>query len=170
MYCSLTRIRSVLTGTPVQNNLVELWSLLHWLYPNVFTSASERLFKDSFDLSRGMYSLPFLKAAQDLLATIMLRRTKATVEMSVPPREELTVFIPMTEAQRFWTYRLLTRMDTLDLEQIFTTKVQDTPENQGRIEVMSHVANQIKRSQGGHDSRACSYCYYFHITPSNVPF
>lgn len=144
---------SVLTGTPVQNNLVELWGLLHWLYPSVFTQTSERLFKDSFDLSRGKYSLQFLKAAQELLSTIMLRRTKATVEMSVPPREELTVFIPMTEAQRFWTYRLLTRMDTLDLEQIFTMKVQDIPENQGRIEVMSHLANEMKQSQSGQNNR-----------------
>jgi len=101
----------VLTGTPVQNNLVELWGLLHWLYPQIFTPASERLFQDSFDLTRGCIPSPFLKSAQDLLATIMLRRTKANVEMSVPPRERLTVFIPMTEAQRFWTYRLLTRMD-----------------------------------------------------------
>lgn len=153
--CILT-FSAVLTGTPVQNNLVELWSLLHWLYPTVFTPTSERLFKDSFDLSRGVYSLPFLKAAQDLLATIMLRRTKATVEMSVPPREELTLFIPMTEAQRFWTYRLLTRMDTLDLEQIFTVKVQNTPENQGRMEVMSHLAHQIKQGASNQNTRECS--------------
>ncbi|PCH42878.1 hypothetical protein WOLCODRAFT_90021 [Wolfiporia cocos MD-104 SS10] len=103
--------RLILTGTPVQNNLVELWGILRWLYPTVFTAASERIFKDAFDLTRGLYSLPFLKAVEKLLATIMLRRTKANVELSVPPREELTVFVPMTEAQRFWTYRLLTRMD-----------------------------------------------------------
>jgi SWI/SNF-related matrix-associated actin-dependent regulator of chromatin subfamily A member 5 len=166
--CNLTKFSSVLTGTPVQNNLVELWGLLHWLYPNVFTSASERLFKDSFDLSRGVYSLPFLKAAQDLLATIMLRRTKATVEMSVPPREELTVFIPMTEAQRFWTYRLLTRMDTLELEEIFTAKVQNTPENQGRMEVMSHLAHQIKQSQSGHNSRTHFTGFVYSIWLTNI--
>lgn len=99
--------------------------------------------------------MPFLKAAQDLLATIMLRRTKATVEISVPPREELTIFIPMTEAQRFWTYRLLTRMDTLDLEQIFTSKIQDTPDNEGRREVMSHLADQIEQGKTGQAHRAC---------------
>lgn len=143
----------VLTGTPVQNNLVELWGLLHWLYPTIFTPASERLFKDSFDLSRGLYSLPFLKSAQDLLSTIMLRRTKANVEMSVPTREELTVFIPMTEAQRFWTYRLLTRMDTLDLEQIFSKEVQDKPGDEGRKEVMSHLATQLNKSKGGQVDR-----------------
>jgi hypothetical protein len=78
----------------------------------VFTAATERLFKDSFDINRGTYNIPFLTAAKKLVSTIMLRRTKATVEVDVPRREELTVFIPLTEAQRFWTYRLLTRMDT----------------------------------------------------------
>ena len=114
----------VLTGTPVHNNLGELWGLLHWLYPNVFTQATQSLFRDSFDLSKGSYSLSFLAAAKRLLEKVMLRRTKATVEMTVPPREELTVFIPLTEAQRFWTYRLLTRMDTMDLKSVFTSKIE----------------------------------------------
>lgn len=111
-----------MTGTPVQNNLLELWGLLHWLYPSVFTGASERLFKDSFDLSRGSYTIPFLNASKKLVSTIMLRRTKAVVAVDdVPPREELTVFIPLTETQRFWTYRLLTKMDTPDLHKIFAS-------------------------------------------------
>lgn len=139
----------------MQNNLVELWGLLHWLYPSVFTPASERLFKESFDLSRGMYSMPFLKAAQGLLEIIMLRRTKATVEFSVPPRDELTVFLPMTEAQRFWTYRLLTRMDTMDLKDIFTAKMEETPMDQGRKEVMSHLATHIKKGKTGEANRKC---------------
>lgn len=113
----------VLTGTPVQNNLLELWGLLHWLYPSVFTDTSERLFKNSFDLGRGSYSIPFLNASTQLLATIMLRRTKAVVVGDeVPAREELTVFIPLTDAQRFWTYRLLTKMDTPDLLNIFSDR------------------------------------------------
>ncbi|THG99187.1 hypothetical protein EW026_g3115 [Hermanssonia centrifuga] len=55
----------------------------------------------------------------------MLRRTKNTVSIDVPPREELTVFIPMTEAQRFWTYRLLTRLDTAELQDVFSVKHDD---------------------------------------------
>ncbi|KIJ64208.1 hypothetical protein HYDPIDRAFT_28649 [Hydnomerulius pinastri MD-312] len=146
--------RLILTGTPVQNNLVELWGLLSWLYPTVFTPASERLFRESFDLSRGSYSLPILKAAQELLAVIMMRRTKDSVEISVPPREELTVFIPMTEAQRFWTYRLLTRMDTLELKEIFTSKIEeDGPEDEGRREVREQIARQIKRTASGEANR-----------------
>ena len=137
----------------MQNNLVELWGLLHWLYPAVFTSASERIFRESFSLSKGTYSLPILKVAQELLKVIMMRRTKDSVEICVPPREELTVFIPMTEAQRFWTYRLLTRMDTLDLQEIFTSKLEDRPEDDGRRQVREQIATQIKRTASGEAHR-----------------
>ena len=137
---------AVLTGTPVQNNLVELWGILHWLYPTVFTDPSEQIFKDSFSLSAGTYNLPFLNAAKKLLSTIMIRRTKTAVETSVPPREELVVFIPLTEAQRFWYYRLLTRMDTLDLEQIFS--VGGEVEDQGRKEVREGVKRMIENPGG----------------------
>ena len=142
-----------MTGTPVQNNLVELWGLLHWLYPTVFTSASERIFRESFNLSKGTYSIPILKAAQELLKVIMMRRTKDSVEINVPPREELTVFIPMTEAQRFWTYRLLTRMDTLELQEIFTNKLEEGLEGDGRREVREQIATQIKRTASGEANR-----------------
>ncbi|KAL0953043.1 hypothetical protein HGRIS_007245 [Hohenbuehelia grisea] len=136
--------RLILTGTPMQNNLVELWSLLHWLYPNVFTQASERLFRDSFDITRGMYEVSVLTSARNLLSTIMLRRTKASVELSVPPRDEITVFLPMTEAQRFWTYRLLTKMDTPDLDEIFGPKTEENEQvDAGRQEVLKHLACQV---------------------------
>jgi SWI/SNF-related matrix-associated actin-dependent regulator of chromatin subfamily A member 5 len=127
----------------VQNNLLELWGLLHWLYPSIFTDASERLFKNSFDLSRGSYSIPFLNTATQFLSTIMLRRTKAVVVGDeLPPREELTVFIPLTDAQRFWTYRLLTKMDTPYLLNIFSDnkpgiKLEGEEASQERPEVNS---------------------------------
>lgn len=76
----------------------------------------------------------------------MLRRTKASVEMTVPPREELTVFIPLTEAQRFWTYRLLTRVDTMDLKSIFTSKIEadsDDVIDHGRRQVQEILKEQM---------------------------
>ncbi|KAF8636103.1 hypothetical protein AX17_003808 [Amanita inopinata Kibby_2008] len=145
--------RLILTGTPVQNNLVELWGLLHWLYPSVFTDASERLFKDSFDMDRGSYNISFLNAAKELISKLMLRRTKASVEINVPPREEMTIFVPLTEAQRFWTYRLLTKMDTAELEEIFSQseqiKVEDEAIHEGRQEVLSILENQMKQERSG---------------------
>ncbi|KAG6853121.1 hypothetical protein C0991_006731 [Blastosporella zonata] len=149
----------VLTGTPVQNNLGELWGLLHWLLPTVFTPATQSLFNDSFDMTKGTYAIPFLNAAKKLLSTIMLRRTKANVVGDdVPPREELTVFIPLTETQRFWTYRLLTKLAAPDLHKIFAdggepikmengpVKVETEVVDLGRKELLSasHRENQIE--------------------------
>ncbi len=113
--------RLVLTGTPVQNNLVELWGLLHFLYPTLFTPPTLSPFREAFNLAQGTYALPFLHATEKLLNKIMLRRTKESVggEVCVPPREEVTVFVPMAEAQRAWVLRLLGGMEVGDLEGIF---------------------------------------------------
>ncbi|KAG6336253.1 hypothetical protein ID866_2830 [Astraeus odoratus] len=145
--------RLILTGTPVQNNLVELWGLLNWLYSNIFTPATERLFREAFNLERGSYSVSFLKSTQALLNVIMLRRTKDVIEVNIPPRDELTVFIPLTEAQRFWTYRLLTRMDTLELKEIFTSDLGSGPLDEGRREVMSNITAQMNRTSTGEANR-----------------
>jgi SWI/SNF-related matrix-associated actin-dependent regulator of chromatin subfamily A member 5 len=148
----------------VHNNLHELWSLLYWLYPSIFTPASERQFRDAFDLSRGAYSLPFLTAAQNLLRTIMLRRTKATVTLDVPPREEMTVWVPLSEAQRFWTYRLLTRMDSTDLEDIFEEGIgggDGGALEEGRKAVREHIRTSVAQSQTGQQSRA--YISFVHF-------
>ncbi|KAI3603961.1 nucleosome remodeling complex atpase subunit [Moniliophthora roreri] len=145
--------RLILTGTPVQNNLFELWSLFHFLYPKIFTPATEQLFRDSFDISRGSYSLPFVNAAKKFLSTVMIRRTKATVKLDIPPRVEQTIFIPLTEAQRFWTYRLLTKMDSLNLKGIFDTAPTldsgDSTLAEGRREVFSMLQNQLQEAPTG---------------------
>jgi hypothetical protein len=89
----------------------------------------------------------------------MLRRTKANIELDVPPKETLTVFVPLTELQRFWTYRLLTRMDTMELKKIFTDEInpEDGNANQGRREVLSHLENQMQNVNTGRAEvhRAC---------------
>ena len=154
----------VLTGTPVQNNLVELWGLLHWLYPTVFVPSTERLFKDAFNLEKGTYSLPFLSATEKLLTKIMLRRTKDSVDIQVPPREETTVFLPMSEAQRFWTYRLLTRLDTMDLAEIFSGNSEDDKENAGRQEMKAYLASQIERGKSGQQNRELFNCLCWHYS------
>jgi hypothetical protein len=63
------------------------------LYPSLFTQATERGFQEAFDLSLGKYDPAFLDAVQKLLGLIMLRRTKKTVEFTVPPLEEMVVFL-----------------------------------------------------------------------------
>ncbi|BGP46565.1 hypothetical protein JCM10450v2_002412 [Rhodotorula kratochvilovae] len=116
------RMRLILTGTPLQNNLVELWALLHFLYPAVFPANTLKPFRDAFDLSNGLYDAAFLNKAQKLLGeVVMLRRTKEGVagELSVPAREELTLYVPLSPIQRFWYQRLLTRSDVNTLSELF---------------------------------------------------
>lgn len=113
--------RLILTGTPLQNNLVELWALLHWLYPEVFTEKSAELFKSSFNLTKGQVSTKVMDDARRLLEIIMLRRMKHSpgVDLNLPPKTEVLLYVPLTPMQRFWYMRLLTRADKGLLEELF---------------------------------------------------
>ncbi|MCJ1391544.1 hypothetical protein MMC18_004408 [Xylographa bjoerkii] len=113
--------RLILTGTPLQNNMMELWALLHWLYPEVFTDKTSELFKNSFDLSKGKVSTTVMDDARRLLELIMLRRMKNSpgVDLNLPPKTDVLLFVPLTPMQRFWYTRLLTRADKGLLEELF---------------------------------------------------
>ena len=113
--------RLILTGTPLQNNMTELWALFHWLYPEVFTEKTSELFKNSFDLSKGKLSTTVMDDARKLLELIMLRRMKNSpgVDLNLPPKTDILLFVPLTPMQRFWYTRLLTRADKGLLEELF---------------------------------------------------
>lgn len=84
--------RLILTGTPLQNDLAELWALLHWLYQDIFTDQSSELFRTSFDLTKGLYSNKVLNDSRHLLELIMLRRMKNSpgVDLNLPPKTEVS--------------------------------------------------------------------------------
>ena len=105
--------RLILTGTPLQNNLRELWSLLHFLYPEVFTERTADLFRTSFDLTKGQVSTQVMDDARRLFEVIMLRRMKNSpgVDLNLPPKTEVLLYVPLTPMQRWWYMRLLTRAD-----------------------------------------------------------
>jgi len=113
--------RLILTGTPVQNNLAELWALLHWLYPEVFTVKTSEIFVESFNLSKGQVKNAVLDASRSLLELIMLRRMKSShgVDLNLPPKTEVLLFVPLSPMQRFWYTRLITRADQGLLDELF---------------------------------------------------
>ena len=114
--------RLILTGTPLQNNLVELWGLLHWLYPEVFTERTSELFKTSFDLTKGKVNTEVMDHARRLLEVIMLRRMKNSpgVELNLPPKTDVLLYVPLTPMQRFFYRTLLTRSDEGLLTDLFS--------------------------------------------------
>ncbi|KAL8939922.1 MAG: hypothetical protein Q9211_002526 [Gyalolechia sp. 1 TL-2023] len=113
--------RLILTGTPLHNNMLELWALLHWLYPEVFTETTAESFKLAFDLTRGTVSTTFMDNARMLLEHIMLRRMKNSevVNLNLPPKTEVLLYMPLTPMQKFWYRRLLTRADQGLLSELF---------------------------------------------------
>ncbi|GJJ09319.1 hypothetical protein Clacol_003541 [Clathrus columnatus] len=89
---------------------------------------------------QGLGCLHRLKNVKKVLQLIMLRRTKQTVELSVPPLDETIVFLPLAEAQRFWYLRLLRRLDTLTLDDIFKSKIEGADEGRQEAAALVHKA------------------------------
>ncbi len=85
----------LLTGTPLQNDITELWSLLNMVDPAGFASL------DAFNAEFGdLKETHQVTALQAKLRPLMLRRVKTDVEKSLPPKEETIVSIELTSLQR----------------------------------------------------------------------
>eukprot|EP01029_Cantina_marsupialis_P031516 TRINITY_DN912_c1_g1_i2.p1 TRINITY_DN912_c1_g1~~TRINITY_DN912_c1_g1_i2.p1 ORF type:complete len:1876 (-),score=622.51 TRINITY_DN912_c1_g1_i2:229-5856(-) len=91
-----TREHTVLmTGTPLQNSVDELWSLLNFIEPQRFSDLGKFLgaygnLKDSDQVSR----------LHQELKPYMLRRVKEDVERSIPPKEETIIDVELTNVQK----------------------------------------------------------------------
>lgn len=96
--------RVLLSGTPLQNNVNELFSLLNFLEPIQFAS-SEQFLKEFGNLS----SDTEVHKLQLLLKPMMLRRLKEDVEKSLAPKEETVVEVELTNIQKKYYRGILER-------------------------------------------------------------
>ena len=107
-----TENRLLLTGTPLQNNLRELWSLLNFLLPTVFDSLEK--FERWFDFDSVLASEDgkavllererterLISKLHDVLHPFVLRRLKVDV-LQLPPKREYVVYCPMMRMQGQW--------------------------------------------------------------------
>ncbi|GAM18730.1 hypothetical protein SAMD00019534_019050 [Acytostelium subglobosum LB1] len=85
----------LLTGTPLQNNTQELWSLLNFMDPAHFTSLDSFL-ADYGDLKEAEQ----VASLQEVLKPYILRRMKENVEKSIAPKEETIVEVELTTVQK----------------------------------------------------------------------
>lgn len=98
------RNRLLLTGTPIQNNMQELWALLHFIMPSLFDSHdefSEWFSKDIESHAEGNGSLnqQQLRRLHMILKPFMLRRIKKNVQTELGDKIEIDVMCDLTQRQ-----------------------------------------------------------------------
>lgn len=96
--------RLLLTGTPLQNNLHELWALLNFLLPDLFSSSEDF---DSWFHGDGSNQEEAVQKLRKILSPFLLRRIKMDVEHTLLPKKEINLYVGMTEMQRNWYQKLL---------------------------------------------------------------
>ncbi|XP_036002272.1 chromodomain-helicase-DNA-binding protein 3 isoform X1 [Fundulus heteroclitus] len=94
----------LLTGTPLQNNLEELFHLLNFLTPNRFNNL-EGFLEEFADISKEDQ----IKKLHDLLGPHMLRRLKADVFKNMPAKTELIVRVELSPMQKKYYKLILTK-------------------------------------------------------------
>jgi SWI/SNF-related matrix-associated actin-dependent regulator of chromatin subfamily A member 5 len=99
-----SRNRLLITGTPLQNNLHELWALLNFLLPDVFgdSEAFDQWFK-----TRNETEDTVVQQLHKVLRPFLLRRVKADVEKALLPKKESNVYVGMSEMQKLWYRKIL---------------------------------------------------------------
>ncbi|KAI9844327.1 MAG: hypothetical protein M1837_005631 [Sclerophora amabilis] len=96
-----TRYRLILTGTPLQNNLPELWALLNFVLPTIFKSVKsfDEWFNTPFANTGGQDKMELTEEEQLLvirrlhkvLRPFLLRRLKKDVEKDLPEKQERVI-------------------------------------------------------------------------------
>lgn len=100
-----TTNRLLLTGTPLQNNLHELWALLNFLLPDVFNSSDD--FDSWFNTNNFMGDNSLIERLHAVLRPFLLRRLKSEVERRLKPKKEVKVYVGLSKMQREWYTKVL---------------------------------------------------------------
>lgn len=115
-----SRNKLLLTGTPIQNGMNELWALLHFIMPNLFDSLEQ--FKEWFskDIESGSDDKKKLNQVQlnrlhAILKPFMLRRVKKDVEKELGKKTEYKILCEMTPRQRILYTSLKNRLSLNNL-------------------------------------------------------
>lgn len=105
-----TQNRIILSGTPIQNNLTELWSLFDFIYPGKLGTLP--VFQQQFanPINMGGYSnasniqvktgYKCAVALRDLISPYLLRRVKSDVAKDLPKKNEMVLFCKLTQFQK----------------------------------------------------------------------
>ncbi|KAH6850456.1 INO80-like protein [Chaetomium sp. MPI-CAGE-AT-0009] len=166
------RNRLLLTGTPIQNNMQELWALLHFIMPSLFDSHdefSEWFSKDieSHAQSNTKLNEDQLKRLHMILKPFMLRRVKKHVQKELGDKIELDVFCDLTYRQRAMYSNLRNQISIMDLIEKATLGDDDSASLMNLVMQFRKVCNHPDLFERADTSSPFS-CGYFAETASFV--
>ena len=148
-----TKFRLLLTGTPLQNNLHELWALLNFMFPKVF--AKSAAFDEMFDIKEGHADESSIRGLHGVLRNFMIRRMKADVEKALLPKIETKLYMGLSEMQQEVYRAILVRDPSLGGTN------GSTAANKKRSSLMN-IAVQLRK--------ACNHPYLFDGKEPGPPF
>ncbi|CAG8488719.1 7878_t:CDS:10 [Diversispora eburnea] len=161
------RNRLLLTGTPIQNSMQELWALLHFIMPTLFDSHqefSEWFSKDieSHAENKGSLNEHQLKRLHMILKPFMLRRVKKNVQNELGEKIEKEIFCLLTARQRVLYRGLREKISVAELLE----KAATLPDNDNVDSLMNlvmqfrKVCNHPELFERADVVSPFSFCFY----------
>lgn len=135
------RNRLLLTGTPIQNSMAELWALLHFIMPTMFDSHDEFNEWFSKDIEShaekgSMMDQNQLSRLHMILKPFMLRRIKRDVENELSEKIEIKVICELTSRQK-WLYRAI--RNKISIEDLVQTSTATSTSSSATSNLMNIV-------------------------------
>lgn len=115
------RNRLLLTGTPIQNSMQELWALLHFIMPSLFDSHDEfnewfsKDIENAAENKGSKLNEHQLRRLHMILKPFMLRRVKRHVQNELSEKIEVDVYVDLSSRQRALYRALLANVSVADL-------------------------------------------------------
>ncbi|KAI0785971.1 SNF2 family N-terminal domain-containing protein [Abortiporus biennis] len=115
------RNRLLLTGTPIQNSMQELWALLHFIMPSLFDSHDEfnewfsKDIENAAENKGSKLNEHQLRRLHMILKPFMLRRVKRHVQNELSDKIEIDIFVDLSARQRALYKALLANVSVADL-------------------------------------------------------
>jgi SWI/SNF-related matrix-associated actin-dependent regulator of chromatin subfamily A member 5 len=144
-----TQHRLLLTGTPLQNNLHELWALLNFLLPEVFASSEQFDEWFNLDVDDTEAKQRMISQLHKILRPFMLRRLKADVEKTLPPKTETILFTGLSVTQKNVYRQVLLR----DIDQINTNFGGNNSNSNSSRTAILNIVMQLRK--------CCNHPYLF---------
>jgi len=126
-----SRVRFALTGTPIENSLMELWSIFDFIMPGYLYNEKKFVTRYHRRLEEGP---EILEELNRLVKPFILRRYKKNVIKELPDKIEKRLLVPLSDEQKvvYETYANY-------VKDLIQKKVEDFEFSKSKIEILSYI-------------------------------